>query len=225
MLLAIDTSTSLVGAACLSEAEVLSEITVADARRHGELLAPTIQRALAGSGRNLRDLDQIVVGVGPGPFTGLRVGITTGLVMGHALGIPVVGVCSLDGLAKQSLDTLAMPRQWPEFIVATDARRTEVYWARYVVLDGVMSRIGPPRVGKAADLPVDIRALPTVGRGPLLYPDALSASGGPLDVSPAALGALAFDEAHTLAPEPLYLRRPDAVPTVKAAGFAGAGAE
>lgn len=222
MLLAIDTSTSLIGAACLSDGEVLSEVTVADARRHGELLAPTIKQALADSGRSVRDLDRIAVGVGPGPFTGLRVGITTGLVMGHACGIPVVGVCSLDALAQQTMDTLAAPLHWPEFIVATDARRKEVYWARYAVFDGVLSRIGQPSVAKAGDVPIDIRALPAVGRGPLLYPDALNARGGPLDVTPGALGALAFDAAHTRAPEPLYLRRPDAVPSVPASGVTGA---
>ncbi|MGC1208103.1 MAG: tRNA (adenosine(37)-N6)-threonylcarbamoyltransferase complex dimerization subunit type 1 TsaB, partial [Ornithinimicrobium sp.] len=133
MLLAIDTSTSLIGAACLRGGEVLSEVTVADARRHGELLAPAIREALRRCGGDIGDLEQIVVGVGPGPFTGLRVGITTGLVMGHALGIPVVGVCSLDAIATQAARGVATQRGWPELLVATDARRKEVYWARYVV--------------------------------------------------------------------------------------------
>ncbi|MGB3762517.1 MAG: tRNA (adenosine(37)-N6)-threonylcarbamoyltransferase complex dimerization subunit type 1 TsaB, partial [Ornithinimicrobium sp.] len=121
MLLAIDTSTSLIGAACVQGSEVVSEVTVADARRHGELLAPTIQQALREADCGVGDLERIVVGVGPGPFTGLRVGITTGLVMGHALGIPVRGVCSLDALAAQAMRTVAAAHGWPEFLVATDA--------------------------------------------------------------------------------------------------------
>lgn len=213
MLLAIDTSTSLIGAACLRGVEVLSEVTVADARAHGELLAPTIAEAVRQSGGELGDLRQIVVGVGPGPFTGLRVAITTGVVMGHALGIPVVGVCSLDALAVQAMHGPAGEQRWSEFLVATDARRKEVYWARYAVREGVPARVGHPAVARAADLSPALRSLPAVGRGPLLYPQELSSAGGPRDVSPAALGALADVPEALLPPEPLYLRRPDAVPT------------
>ncbi|MGB3763115.1 MAG: tRNA (adenosine(37)-N6)-threonylcarbamoyltransferase complex dimerization subunit type 1 TsaB [Ornithinimicrobium sp.] len=222
MLLAIDTSTSLIGAACVQGSEVLSEVTVADARRHGELLAPTIQRALREADCGVGELDRILVGVGPGPFTGLRVGISTGLVMAHALGIPVQGVCSLDALAAQAMRTVAAEHQWPEFLVATDARRKEVYWARYAVHQHGVTRIGQPAVARPGDLSVDIRSLPAVGRGPVLYPDVLNDSSGPLDVSPGTLGLLGTVESLLLPPEPLYLRRPDAVPSAAAPSFTAA---
>ncbi len=209
----------MIGAACVQGSEVLSEVTVADARRHGEWLAPTIREALERSGGRVGDLGRIVVGVGPGPFTGLRVGITTGLVMGHALGIPVVGMCSLDALAAQAMDGLAAERDWPEFVVATDARRKEVYWARYAVNGRVATRIGQPAVARPGDLSADIRSLPTVGRGPVLYPQVLCDSSGPLDVAPGVLGVLADITSLLLPPEPLYLRRPDAVPSAPPPSF------
>lgn len=209
----MDTSTSVVTAACLRAGDVLSEVTLRDAQSHGELLAPTLMRAINEAGGMPGDLTRIVVGVGPGPFTGLRVGISTALVMGHALGIPVVGVCSLDVIASGVGD------RYPEFIVATDARRKEVYWARYAVTDGLCRRISGPEVSRASDLPVDIAALPAVGVGPQLYPESLTAGRGPLDVSAADLGCLAARDDLLMAPEPLYLRRPDAVPSARTPTF------
>ncbi len=209
----MDTSTSVVTAACLRTGDVLSEVTVRDAQSHGELLAPTLLRAMNEAGAVPDDLTRIVVGVGPGPFTGLRVGISTALVMGHALGIPVVGVCSLDAIAAGVGD------RYPEFIVATDARRKEIYWARYAVAHGQFNRISGPAVSRASDLPVDIAALPAVGVGPRLYPESLSAGQGPMDVSAADLGRLTSRDGLLLAPEPLYLRRPDAVPSTRTPTF------
>ena len=209
----MDTSTSVITAACLRAGDVLSEATVHDAQSHGELLAPTVRRVMNEAEAGPGDLTRVVVGVGPGPFTGLRVGISTALVMGHALGIPVVGVCSLDVIAAGVGD------RYPEFIVATDARRKEIYWARYAVTDGLCHRITGPLVSRAGDLPADIAALPAVGVGPLLYPESLTAGRGPLDVSAAALGALAARDDLLLAPEPLYLRRPDALPSARTPTF------
>jgi tRNA threonylcarbamoyl adenosine modification protein YeaZ len=221
MLLAMDTSTSLIGAACLSGQTVLGEATVADPRRHGELLAPTIERALADSGQGLSQVSEVVTGVGPGPFTGLRVGITTALVMARALGVPVLGICSLDALADQARTWMSrhghpLPAQ---LLVATDARRKEVYWARYELDDTGVERTGEPAVGRAAELPEAVRHLPAVGRGAWLYSDVLhplTVDDEPepslLDVHPGQLGRLAGLPGHVLAPEPLYLRRPDAQP-------------
>ena len=220
MLLAIDTATSAIGAALHDGDQVRAEITEHDARRHGELLAPAVAAALEQAGASTADLDAIVCGVGPGPFTGLRVGVVTALVLALSRGLPApTGICSLDALAHE-----VRGRHTGPLLVATDARRKEVYWATYDVRPEGARRLDGPAVARAGDLPEEVRTLPTVGRGPSLYPDALTAPlpDGPLDVSAAALAELAIalrsgdhpDPASAdllLAPEPLYLRRPDAV--------------
>lgn len=229
MLLALDTATGSIGAAVLADGVVLAEVTHQDSRRHGELLAPAIEEALARAGASVRDLTHVVVGVGPGPFTGLRVGIVTGLVLAQVRGIPVHGVCSLDALAEQAVAEQVVEQT---FLVATDARRKEVYWAVYAVRDGLPVRTDGPGVAHASELPEHIRSLPAVGRGPLLY-DSLRSARGPLDASPGYLGRVAHraltgggsltggggrsgdgpqprPHGILLPPEPLYLRHPDA---------------
>lgn len=218
MLLAIDTSTSTIGAAVHDGRRVLAEVVREDARRHGELLAPAVVEALTRAGVDRHDLTAVVCGVGPGPFTGLRVGVVTGLVLARSLDLPTPdGVCSLDALAHA-----VVGRHEGELLVATDARRKEVYWARYAVAAHGARRLEGPDVSRAADLPRAVRDLPTVGRGPALYPEALATPlpDGPVDVSPGVLAALAValrEGSHPdapgglLPPEPLYLRRPDAV--------------
>jgi len=123
LLLGLDTATPAVTVALHDGTRVLAEATMAGRHRHAELLAPAIAQVLADAGADRADLTAIAVGVGPGPYTGLRVGIVTARVLGAALGIPVHGVCSLDVIAADV--------QLPRFLVATDARRREVYWARY----------------------------------------------------------------------------------------------
>lgn len=224
----MDTSTSLIGAACVSGQSLLSEATVADGRRHGELLTPTIERAIAESGQQLSQVSQVVTGVGPGPFTGLRVGIVTAKVMARALGVPVTGVCSLDALAMQARDWLSQAGAAgsADILVASDARRKEVYWARYTIGTDGIQRHGEPAVGRAGELPEAVRRLPAVGRGPGLYPEALRALAAPgdvpspnlLDVQPGTIGRLAGRPRYVRAPEPLYLRRPDAQPQPSMAG-------
>ena len=149
--------------------------------------------------------------MGPGPFTGLRVGVVTARVLAESLGVGVGGVCTLDVLAQQALDDGAVGEQ---FLVATDARRREVHWAAYDVdSDGRAVRDGAPRVSLPAEVPVDGRAV--VGRGADLYPEWLGSRVGPADPSAAVLAALAAREIAEgrplLDPVPLYLRRPDAV--------------
>lgn len=209
-LLAIDTATSAITAAVCDQSTTLAEVAVIDARRHTEALAPAVADVLQRSRIEARDLTHIAVGVGPGPFTGLRVGIVTAVTMGYALGIPVHGVCSLDALAQAYADAHPEPA---DVVVATDARRTEVYWARYAVSAGFAVRRSEPSVGRPAELPAEVRALPAIGRGAVLYPELLPNAALPLDVSAATLGAVAIR--HLLAgdpilPTPLYLRRPDA---------------
>ena len=101
LLLAFDTATPAVTVALRGDEGVLAEHTEVDARRHGELLAPGIEKVLAAAGRARTELTGVAVGVGPGPFTGLRVGLMTARALGDALEIPVHGVCTLDILAAE----------------------------------------------------------------------------------------------------------------------------
>ncbi len=190
LILGIDTSTSAIGAGLSDGESVLAAAHRIDARGHTEHLAPLIVGLLADRGVAPADLTAIVVGNGPGPFTGLRVGMVTGVTMAHALGIPVFGVCSLDVLAHQAAEVLAIG----EVLVATDARRKEVYWARYRVdttkgLDAV-ARLTDPAVDRPAELPDAVRSLPTAGRGPVLYPDLFPHALDPLDVDAGLLALI-----------------------------------
>src|ERR1700753_676265 len=139
LVLAIDTSTPAVTAGVVADGEFLAEQGSLDARAHAERITPNVLAALADAGRSMADLDAVVVGCGPGPFTGLRVGMATASAYGHALGIPVYGVCSLDAIGGQTRG---------EALVVTDARRREIYWARY--RDG--ARIDGPAVNAPADV-------------------------------------------------------------------------
>lgn len=210
MLLAFDTSSAAVTVA-LADAvtgEVVASSSTVDALRHGELLAPAIAGALAAAGCRAGELSRIAVGVGPGPFTGLRVGLVTARTMADVLGIEVVGVCSLDVLARQSPLTLPVA-------VAADARRKEIYWALYdgPAADGSRRRLEGPAVGKPADIAPVLAGLPVIGRGAVLYAEALGlADVTDLPEYPSAevlaLG-VATETVPFVPPDPLYLRRPD----------------
>lgn len=206
LVLALDTATPAITAGLLRLPvqgcpEVLAQRAALDARAHGELLIPSIRELLLAAGVRMDELDAVVCGAGPGPFTGLRVGMVTAAALGDALGVPVYPVCSLDAIACRA--AVGTP-----LLVATDARRREVYWARY---DGTGARVDGPHVGRAASVPLAGVAhaagaaaaalgLPVV---PPAYPD------------PAALVALAAVALRAQAPPgpltPLYLRRPDAL--------------
>ncbi len=138
---------------------------------------------LAEAGLRLDAVTGIVVGIGPGPYTGLRVGLMTADTFGLALGVPVHGVCTLDGLAY------AADLDGP-FVVATDARRKEVYWARYA---DSRTRVTDPAVDRPADIADEVAGLPAVGAGALLYPDTFPAAHEPEHVSAAALASLAVE--------------------------------
>ncbi|MFF3510201.1 tRNA (adenosine(37)-N6)-threonylcarbamoyltransferase complex dimerization subunit type 1 TsaB [Streptomyces sp. NPDC002573] len=204
LLLALDTATPAVTVALHDGTSVVASSTQVDARRHGELLLPAVDRVLAEADTRLDAVTGIVVGVGPGPYTGLRVGLMTADTFGLALGVPVYGVCTLDGLAYAS--DLEVP-----FVVATDARRKEVYWARY---DNARTRVTDPAVDRPADIAEQVEGLPAVGAGALLYPDTFPQAHEPEHVSAAALASLAAERLaageELVAPRPLYLRRPDA---------------
>ncbi|HVE63105.1 MAG TPA: tRNA (adenosine(37)-N6)-threonylcarbamoyltransferase complex dimerization subunit type 1 TsaB [Mycobacteriales bacterium] len=173
--------------------------------RHVELLAPAVEAVLQAAGCRPRDLGRVAVGVGPGPFTGLRVGLMTARALGHALDVEVVGVGSLDAIAAQVVGS--------SVVVVTDARRREVYWAQYAA-DGVA--LSPAAVDKPDALAEHLRASDftgeVVGLGRSIYPDAFREFPGTADVSPSAawVARLAAAGRGTSSTAPLYLRRPDA---------------
>jgi tRNA threonylcarbamoyl adenosine modification protein YeaZ len=196
LILALDTST-VVNVGLARGDQVLATATVADQMAHVEQLMPLVCECVDAAGIRMADLDQLIVGMGPGPFTGLRVGVVTARVLSYALGLALRGVCSLDVLAAQFVQAGE-----GEFVVATDARRREVYWARYSPL---CVRLGQPSVSRPSDLP----PLPVIGPAADLYPDQLQTVPGPRSMDPGVLatsGATLSDAGH----EPLYLRHPDA---------------
>jgi tRNA threonylcarbamoyladenosine biosynthesis protein TsaB len=209
LVLALDTATPAVTAGLLrlpaaGPPTVLAERVTVDARAHGELLMPSVCAVLAAAGVQMGNLDAVVCGAGPGPFTGLRVGMVTAAALGDALGIPVYPVGSLDAIAYRA-------GAGTPLLVVTDARRREVYWARY---DETGARADGPHVDRPPDVPLAGVArlagaadaleppvvLPVV---PLRHPD------------PIGLVAVVAVEVRGHAPPgpltPLYLRRPDAL--------------
>jgi tRNA threonylcarbamoyladenosine biosynthesis protein TsaB len=213
LVLAFDTATAAVTVALYEwapggEARMCAISETVDRRRHAELLAPAIATVLVEAGAAQHDLSVIAVGVGPGPYTGLRIGLATAAAIGNVLRIPVHGVCTLDAIAWASKRT-------EPFVVATDARRKEVYWARYESADrrcegdAGLPRVGPPAEAAAAGLPV-------LGEGAALYPDVLGEPSGGLHPSAAAIAELTVARLNgrpglpLLPADPLYLRRPDA---------------
>jgi tRNA threonylcarbamoyl adenosine modification protein YeaZ len=196
LVLAIDTATPAVTAGIVDDTGVLAQRVTVDARAHAERITPNVLAALADAGRAMADLGAVVVGCGPGPFTGLRVGMATAAAYGHALGVPVYGVCSLDAIGGRTTG---------DVLVVTDARRREVYWARY--RDGVRTD------GPAVSAPADVD--PGPARSVAGSPDHAALFGLPsiAPMYPSAAGLVAAVTDWTPLPPalvPLYLRRPDA---------------
>lgn len=200
LVLALDTSTPAVTAGIVrrEDLSVLAQRVTVDARAHAERLTPNVVAALADAGAAMADLDAVVVGCGPGPFTGLRAGMATAAAYGHALGIPVHGVCSLDAIGVRTTgDTL----------VVTDARRREVYWARY--------RDGARTDGPGVDAPGDVD--PGAAQQVAGSPEHAAAFGLPVcePAYPSPAGLVGAVGDWSVEPAPLvalYLRRPDAKP-------------
>lgn len=199
LLLAFDTATPAITVAVHDGESVIGASDGSGAMAHGELLAPAIAEAMSAAGATMAQLTDVAVGVGPGPYTGLRVGVVTAVTLAHALGLRSHGVCTLDILAHD-VETES------EFVVATDARRKEVYWARY---DASRKRVGEPAVGRPET--VAELGLPVVGRGGQLYSTVLRSVDGPIDPAASALAHLVVSSRFAALPlRPLYLRRPDA---------------
>jgi tRNA threonylcarbamoyl adenosine modification protein YeaZ len=196
LVLAIDTATPAVTAGVVADGELLAERVTVDPRAHAERITPNVLGALADASRGMADLGAVVVGCGPGPFTGLRVGMATAAAYGHALGIPVYGVCSLDAIGGQTTG---------ETLVVTDARRREVYWARY--RDGV--RIDGPAVDAPASVePGGAQAVAGSPEHAALFGLPLC---GPSHPTPVGLVRAVVEWSDNPVPlVPLYLRRPDA---------------
>ncbi|WP_020108755.1 tRNA (adenosine(37)-N6)-threonylcarbamoyltransferase complex dimerization subunit type 1 TsaB [Nocardia sp. 348MFTsu5.1] len=213
LVLAIDTATPEVVTGIVEVTAEIGEAPTVRAQRsevttrgHAEILTTRILECLDEAGLARSDLDAVVVGQGPGPFTGLRVGLATGAAFGDALGLPVHGVCSLDAIAAQATDVASL-------LVVTDARRREVYWARYA--QGVRTHgpdvvapaeLGAGLVGESIDASVGSPSHTSLFEYPVLTPTA-----------PTAVGLVSValpDLLSGVAPKPLiplYLRRPDAV--------------
>lgn len=205
--LGIDTATCVaVGIAC--DQEVLASVVVDGSRAHAEQLMPAVRQASSDAGIELGAVDQVVVGMGPGPFTGLRVGIVTAQVLAVAVNAVCRGVCTLDVLGAQASEL------FEEFLVATDARRNELYWAHYRAGE----RIGWPQVGAAAQLPTVSASgmvLPVFGPASRRYPETAKRADlrvQALDPQVLAVRGWALPEVGS---EPLYLRRPDATVSTK----------
>ncbi|HEV7208329.1 MAG TPA: tRNA (adenosine(37)-N6)-threonylcarbamoyltransferase complex dimerization subunit type 1 TsaB [Mycobacteriales bacterium] len=210
LVLCLDTATADVAAAVvdLDDPERTATAIVRDARGAGERLMPLALEALAGCGAELADLAAIGVGLGPGPFTGLRAGVVTGAVLARSLGVPAYGCCSLDLYASAHA------------LVVTDARRREVYWAAYDAAGrrGIGPHVDSPAV-LARRLAADLGGHRVTGPGAVLYPAQLGTSPDiPLPIT--ALAELIADRVRAGAPTevlvPLYLRRPDATEPVPA---------
>jgi tRNA threonylcarbamoyl adenosine modification protein YeaZ len=201
VLLAFDTATPLVTVALHDGEDVVAERRSEQRMKHGEQLAPLIESVMTDAGIVRQDLTAIAVGVGPGPFTGLRVGLITARTLALVLEIPVYGVCSLDVIAVEAAAAIGT-----DFVVATDARRKEVYLASY---DDQGRRLDGPEVARPADAASD---RPVAGEGGVLYPDAFPDRRAPELPSAGWLArAVAEELAELRDPDPLYLRRPDAV--------------
>jgi tRNA threonylcarbamoyladenosine biosynthesis protein TsaB len=222
LILGIDTATDQVGCAIGGHEGVLAGCRSARGRRHAESLAPAIRTVTEQAGVSLGDLGAIAVDVGPGLFTGLRVGLATGITMAQTLGIPMLGISSLDLLAWSVRFTDRL------IAAAVDARRGEVFYALYRPVPGGVQRVAGPVVAPPEDLLGELTARGVecllVGDGAVRHADLLDgldhgvgAGTGNAHPSPTALVDLAHHRAireEFVAPhqiEPLYLRAPDAV--------------
>jgi tRNA threonylcarbamoyladenosine biosynthesis protein TsaB len=221
LLLCLDTATPQVSVAIGSDGAVLGEIRLGRDRRHAEHLAPAIEYLCRTLEVELTQLSGIAVGLGPGLFTGLRVGVTTAKTMAQALRLPVVGVASLD--------LVAYPLRHTNRLIAAmlDARRGEVFHARYRPVPGGVQRVTDYEVGAPGDLVADLIAageeVLLAGDGVLRYREELaevdrSEQAGPSFAFPSAAALVELATAHMEREDfssawdlhPLYLRRSDA---------------
>jgi tRNA threonylcarbamoyladenosine biosynthesis protein TsaB len=220
LILGIETATEQVGVAIGGHEGVIASFEVARGRRHAEILAPAIEFVCRQADVELAELGVIAVDVGPGLFTGMRVGLASAKALAQALRIPMIGI--------SSLDLLAFPWRHTDRVVVPviDARKGEIFWAAYRQVPGGLQQVSSPSVGPVDDLVADLLArsqdVLLVGDGALRYRDEIldgyhgefaddaHPSAGPL-VQLAHARALREEWVSPREIEPIYLRAPDAL--------------
>ena len=213
--LAIDTSGPVTSLGIGRVGEAGSVFSEEGGRKHAEVIDQLMQRVNAQlAGKNP---DAIAVGVGPGPYSGLRVGIAFGIGLAKAWQLPVVGVCSLDAIAwKYAHEVNETDGVATEFVVTTDARRNEIYWARYAA-HGM--RVAGPQVRSRGELDFDVPVVSERHVDPAIMASKVADY---LDQGLTAVDAdhqwaphgadgsgVGVPTGPLLAPRPLYLRAPD----------------
>ena len=222
LILGIESATARVGCAIGGHEGVLASAHSARPRRHAESLAPQIEFIAGQAGVRLSEIGVVAVDVGPGLYTGLRVGITTAMALAQTLRIPMIGVSSLDLVAFSVAHTERM------IVAAIDARRGELFHATYRAVPGGVQRMTEPGVSTPADLRADMMAnseeVLLVGDGAQHHHEEFDGVSG-VEIADASL---AFPSAESLVMlarakvvreefvrpdqiEPMYMRRPDAV--------------
>lgn len=221
LVLAFDTATDVVTVAIGRDGEPLGMLQLASGREHAERLVPAIASLVADTGVALDQLAAIAVGVGPGRFTGLRVGVTTAKVMAEALRIPVVGIGTLDLVAYPLRHTRR------DVVAVVDARRREVFWARYRTVPGGLERVGEEAVDPPHEVVAELEAAGVevllAGDGAERYRDVFAGldraeAAGPEFAAPSALALLELAQGRLEREEftspralvPVYLRESDA---------------
>jgi tRNA threonylcarbamoyladenosine biosynthesis protein TsaB len=200
IVLGIESATGRAGVALGTDAGVIASAQVTRGPRHAEVLVPAIDFVCTQAGIAIAEVDAIAVDIGPGLFTGLRVGIATANGLAQALGKPMIGVCSLDVLAH------ALRFAAADVVSVIDARRGEVYAARYGVVNGELKRVWDPMVLPPADLLAQVGDAVLVG-------DTLAEHGAVFALPSAetlveVARTLEFQEPNSIVP--LYLRKSDA---------------
>jgi tRNA threonylcarbamoyladenosine biosynthesis protein TsaB len=221
LILGIETATQQVSVAIGGHEGVLGQFEVSRGRRHAETLTPAIEFLCRQTDIQMAEFGAIAVDVGPGLFTGMRVGLASGKAIAQALRVPMIGI--------SSLDLLAFPLRYADRTIAAviDARKGELFYAFYRPVPGGIQRVTEPRVGTTDDLVADILArgqnVLCVGDGALRYQDEIDAnvhcefaeqflahpSAAPL-VQLAHARALREEWVNPRDIQPMYLRAPDA---------------
>ncbi|MBV1894499.1 MAG: tRNA (adenosine(37)-N6)-threonylcarbamoyltransferase complex dimerization subunit type 1 TsaB [Ilumatobacteraceae bacterium] len=219
LILGIETATERVSVAIGGHEGVIGLFEVTKGRRHAETIVPAIEFVCRQSGIDLEEISVVAVDVGPGLFTGMRVGLASAKAIAQALNVPMIGI--------SSLDLLAFPCRLTDRVVVPviDARKNEVFYSMYRQVPGGVQQVSEPTVGPVSELVADLLArsqdVLCVGDGALRYREEILEGfhceiGGDAQPSAAQLVQLAHaralreDWVNSWEIEPIYLRAPDA---------------